>query len=254
MAGALPRFAIRRDRMPRALARALYSTAFARIPPEEQEWIERIECRRLELGSEQAAARGGFGSVPEDLPDWAVPFDQAIPIWVTNAWLSIPPVWGSFLLRLVRELAPRSCLELGTGLGISAAYQAAALDLNREGRLITLDAARDWAAIAKQGLSSLGLGGRVEQRLGAIDGTLETALRRAAPVDYVFVDAEHQEAPTLDYLETMVPYLSDRAVLAFDDIDSPRQMRRTWRTIKRHTRVSAALGLGRMGIVVISAK
>ena len=46
-------------------------------------------------------------------------------------------------MRLVRELRPHSCLELGTGVGVSAGYQAAAMELNGVGRLLTLDGSAD---------------------------------------------------------------------------------------------------------------
>ena len=69
--------------------------------PAERAWIERIEARRAELAASEVSQ-----------------FAQ---------WASIAPVWGRLLMRTVRELQPRTCLELGAGFGISAAYQGAAL-------------------------------------------------------------------------------------------------------------------------------
>jgi predicted O-methyltransferase YrrM len=165
--------------------------------------------------------------------------------------VSVPSRWGVFLMRLVRELSPRSCVELGTGFGISAAYQAASLQLNGAGGLITLDAAGEWAEIAEQGFSELGLE-RVEIEVGELNDTLEDAVTRAAPVDYAFVDAEHQELATHRHFETLLPHLSDGAVVAFDDIIFPEEMMRAWKAISRHARVAVAIGLGRIGVVVIS--
>ena len=48
--------------------------------------------------------------------------------WTPPFQWSMPRIWARFLMRLVGELAPRSCIELGTGFGISAMYQAAALE------------------------------------------------------------------------------------------------------------------------------
>src|SRR5215218_306872 len=128
MASRIPRLARRDDPSSRALARTLRSVATRRFPAEEGEWIARIEARRRELGSERGLAGTGFLPGLEDKP-----------VAELNQWISLPPVWGLFLMRLVRELRPRSCLELGTGLGISGAYQAASLELNRAGELTTLD-------------------------------------------------------------------------------------------------------------------
>jgi len=236
----LPRLARARRRggAPAALAQTASTIARYRIPPEEREWAARIEARKRELGSREERAR---------------PFEDGLPDTVAQAslWTPIPSVWGAFLMRLVRELRPHSCLELGTGIGISAAYEAAALELNGDGGLVTLDGSAEWAAIAEEGLSSLGLGG-VEFSVGPIADTLPDALQRYAPVDYAFVDAEHTEEATVGYFESIVPHMSPRGVMVFDDIPWTRELRQTWRRIAHDERVSAAFALGRMGVAVIA--
>jgi predicted O-methyltransferase YrrM len=242
MGASLPRLARarRRGRAPGALASTASTIARDRIPSEEREWGTRIETRRRELSSRQERAR---------------PFEDSLPDTVAQAslWTPIPPVWGLFLMRLVRELRPRSCLELGTGIGISAGYEAAALELNGGGRLITLDGSAEWSVVAEEGLSSLGLG-RVEFRVGPIADTLPNALERSAPVDYAFVDAEHTEEATVGYFESIVPHMSPQGVMVFDDIPWTRELRRTWSRIAHDERVSAAFALGRMGVAVISRR
>jgi hypothetical protein len=44
-----------------------------------------------------------------------------------------------FLYCLARALAPAAVLELGTCLGVSAAYLSAALEANGSGQLVTID-------------------------------------------------------------------------------------------------------------------
>ena len=254
MVGSVPRLTPHRAGAVRAVARALASTAIGRIPPDEREWIDRIEARRAELASRQEETRADYADDPDGLPEWARAFENPIPTWGATGLLSIPPLWGRVLLRLVRELGPSSCLELGTAFGISTSFCAAALELGGSGRMLTLDAAREWGAIAEEGWRSLGLEPRIEMRLGQIgssSGTLPAALAAAAPIDFVFVDAEHQAAPTLAYFEAMLPHLAPGAVVVFDDIGFPRQMRGAWKAIKRHRLVSASVGLGRMGIVTV---
>jgi predicted O-methyltransferase YrrM len=125
------------------------------------------------------------------------------------------------------------------------------MELNGAGRLITLDGSAEWAAVAEEGLASLGLG-RVEFAVGSIAGTLPDALDRSAPVDYAFVDAEHTEEATTGYFESIVPHMSQQGVMVFDDIPWSAELRRTWRRIARDQRVCAAFALGRMGVAVIS--
>jgi predicted O-methyltransferase YrrM len=251
MAAAVPLLAVRRDERCRAIARALATAASGRLPSEEREWIERIEERRAELGAREAPTSAGFER-SEGMPEWAATFGGTYPIAGMSLMFSIPQDWGRLLMRLVRELSPNSCLELGTGFGISAAYQAAALELNGAGRLLTLDAAREWEAIAQEGFAGLGLERRVGFRAGQIADTLPGVADEAAPIDFVFVDAEHQREPTLEYFELLLPRLSERAVVVLDDIGFPAQMRQAWRAIKHHERASVAVGLGRIGIVTIS--
>ena len=252
MAAAVPLLAARRDERSRALARALATAASGRLAPEERRWIERIEQRRAELAACEAPTDAGFEPRAAGMPEWARTFDGTYALSGISVMFSIPHDWGRLLMRLVRELSPHSCLELGTGFGISAAYQAAALELNGAGRLLTLDAAREWEAIAREGFSRLGLEGRVGFRPGHIADTLAAAAEEIAPVDFAFFDAEHQREPTLEYFELLLPWLSERAVVVFDDIGFPAQMRQAWREIKQHERVLAAVGLGRIGIVTIS--
>jgi predicted O-methyltransferase YrrM len=241
MAAALPGLARRSDRSSRVVARALRDTALGRIPPEEHDWLTRIEARRSELPAQLTDARESQDHHGRHLEE------------TTRAvrWMSIPPVWGRFLMRLVRELAPRSSLELGTGFGLSTAYQAAALELNRGGRLASLDQ-EALTRIAGGSLDGLGLSGRVELVGGWIERTLEPALTRAEPIDYAFLDADHTEEGTLSAFDAILPHMSAGAVMVLDDINWTDEMRRAWAMVAQRERVSAAIGLRRFGITVVA--
>lgn len=221
-----------REPRARALARALVTTATGRFGPEEKVWIARIEERRDRVTSGGSIVAGELAA--------------ACPYW------SIPRVWGRFLMSLVREVAPTSCLELGTGFGTSAAYQGAALQINGSGRLIALDQEERLAEIAREGFSELGLEERVILKLGPIGETLEAAASSAAPLGYAFIDAEHTERATVENFERLLPHLADGAVVVVDDIKVDEGMARAWKRISRNNRVSMALGLRRVGIVSVS--
>jgi predicted O-methyltransferase YrrM len=224
--GALaPRLATRGDRASRSLSRALWTTALGRLPREEREWAARIERRRNELGSAGAT-----------------PFVR---------WMSIAPVWGRFLMRTVRELSPRSCLELGTGFGISGAYQAAALELNGAGTLTTVERDAGLAKVAGEGFSRLGLGGRVKVELGLELDFLRGALERMAPIDYAFLDADHTAEGTLAHFAILLPHLHEGAIVVLDDINWSDEMRRAWKSIAGNDRVAWTLKLRRVGIIVV---
>lgn len=245
MAAAVVPLAGRRDHASRALVTALRDTALGRIPPEERAWIDRIEAHRRRLASGAVLAATRSGANGRGVGERQAEAARAC------QWMSLPPVLGRLLIRLVRELEPRSCLELGTGFGISTAYQAAALELNATGALISLDV-DDIAMLAQPGLSRLGLGDRVELVPGLIEETLASARTQAAPIDFALLDADHTEDGTVGAFDAIASDLSDRAIVVFDDINWTDGMRRAWRTITGRERVSAAVGLRRLGIAILA--
>ena len=240
MAAALPRLVGHRDRSSRALARALRTTATGRVPDGEREWARRIEARREALLSDGRTTRAAN-------LEFEGPMEVSEAAW----WLSLPPIWCEFLMRLVRELGPRSSLELGSGVGISGAYQAAGLKRDGAGGLVTLDANPEWAKLAREGFVELGLADTIELRVGDIAETLPGVLEEIAPLDYAFVDAEHTEEGTIAYFDALGLHLAPGAIVVVDDVTYPEQSRRAWRAIRRRPRVAKAVGLGRVGVVVV---
>jgi predicted O-methyltransferase YrrM len=152
------------------------------------------------------------------------------------------------LFQLVRETQPDSCLELGTAVGISAAYQAAALRLNGRGRLITLEGGRSLADHAEGNLRALGLAEQVEVRAGRFSDTLGDALEDGDPFDYVFIDGHHEEQATVDYFLQVAPRMSIGGVMVFDDVDWSEGMARAWASIRQDPRVTATAAVGPLGI------
>jgi predicted O-methyltransferase YrrM len=228
MASGAVRLLGRRDRSSAALRRALWSTATGRFAAEERAWIERVEARRGELARSEVAE-----------------FAQ---------WASIAPVWGQLLMRIVRELSPRACLELGAGFGISAAYQGAALELNGSGRLTTMERIEGLGKIVSQGVHRLGLGDRVTLRIESADDALEAVLDRIGPIDYAFLDADHTVEGTVAHFTTLQAHLAGGAVVVLDDINWTHGMRRAWAEISGRERVATSVRLRRMGIIVVAPR
>jgi predicted O-methyltransferase YrrM len=155
--------------------------------------------------------------------------------------------WCRLLFKLVRDLRPLSCLEMGTAVGISGAYQAAALAMNGNGHLVTLEGDPSLAEIAQGNLRRLGL--TAEVVVGRFQDTLPKALKNRP--DYVFVDGHHDETATLDYFEQIIPTLADPALVVFDDIAWSDGMRRAWAAITQHQRVALAADLGTLGLCIV---
>jgi predicted O-methyltransferase YrrM len=151
------------------------------------------------------------------------------------------------LYGLVRESAPARALEMGTALGISAAYQATALRHTVPGaRLTTLEGAPALAAVARETFASVGLD-NVDVRVGRFRDTLPAALAEG-PLGYAFVDGHHDEEATLEYFERLLPHAPD-SVLVFDDIRWNDRMERAWRRIAADDRIGLAVDLDEYGVV-----
>ena len=221
-----PALAGRSDRVSRAVRVALRDTALGRFPAEERAWFDRIEA-----GGHSIAA--------------GLEFPEAV------RWMSLPPVWGRFLTRLVRELAPVTALELGTGFGLSTAYQAAAMDLNERGSIVSFDV-ENMIAIASPGLDAVGLGTRAELVAGRIEETLPARLGEIGAIDFALIDHDHTAPGTLAAFEELLPRLAPGAAVVFDDIGWTEEMRGAWRRIATHPRVGTSVSLRRLGVVAVA--
>ena len=158
--------------------------------------------------------------------------------------------WATFLFEFVRELRPSTGVELGTCVGISAAYQAAAMRDIGIGRLISLEGAPALAQLSAQTVESQGLE-NVEIVTGPFHETLRPTLAKVQPVDYFFNDGHHDEHAVTSYFDEALPYLSDDAVIVLDDIAWSAGMKRAWDQIARRDDVAFALDLGTIGIVFL---
>lgn len=210
-------------------------SALGRRPRDDvaRSWVARLESRRAELlRSEQRVRLGESESTVAEV----------------CARTSKEPAFCLFLFELVRRVAPSSVVEMGTSVGVSGSYIAAALRESPGGALVTLDALADGLHLACRDLEALGLG-PVRGVVGTFDETLRPTLADIGEVDFLFIDGHHQEQPTLDYFATALEFLSPQATVVFDDIRWSEGMRRAWSEVSRHPRVDFAVDLGLMGIV-----
>lgn len=240
----------------RAVWAAIRAAREDTLAPEERAWAERIEALRARLNaSTREVARVDFGAGDPDSSRDAATMSEGVTVRETlgdvsrNA--SKSPFWCRFLFALVRAAAPASSVEMGSAVGISAAYQAAALRvLGNGGRFATLEGAPSLAVITTENLRSLDLH-EVDVIVGRFADTLPAVLAARRPLDYVFVDGHHDGEATLAYFEMLFPHLAPRAFLVFDDIAWSDGMRRAWDRIARDDRVALSVDLGAVGVAVV---
>jgi predicted O-methyltransferase YrrM len=150
------------------------------------------------------------------------------------------------LFELVAAVRPKRIVELGTNVGISSAYMAAAQS-DYGGTLITLDASPGRSGVARKIHQNLGLN-QVEYQVGYFKDTLGDALKQG--VDFAFIDGHHDEVATLGYFEQCLQHASEHAVFTFDDIRWSAGMERAWATLQRDPRLGLTVDLCGLGIGV----
>ena len=226
----------------RRIALALAALRDDRIEAENPTLVAIEKERRSLLACHEPLVDGSLGE--------ASPFDRDTR--VSDACrVSKSPRPARFLYHLVKAFAPQRCIELGTNVGLSSAYQAAALaDAEAGGRLVTLEGSPYRLRIAREVHGRLGLG-EVDHRQGAFADTLDDAIEAFGPFDYAFIDGNHHLEPTLDYFERIWRHATDEALFVFDDIRWSEGMERAWSQLRRDPRVALSVDLESVGLCVV---
>jgi hypothetical protein len=126
------------DKLPENLkfiGKALQETFIGKASSYEMEWLDSIEqLRNCLFESRERLQVKDYGS-----GSWILnrksQNDESYRVVQKSVqlmcWFSAkPPIWCFFLMKLLRHFRPRVCVELGTNLGLSALYMAAAMKLN----------------------------------------------------------------------------------------------------------------------------
>jgi predicted O-methyltransferase YrrM len=251
----VPRLCAHAEGVTQAFLTAFNSSLQLDITPEEKAWIRKIESLRKDLNASTTVInRIMFGPPPETQDPSGESGREGQMVTQTVGQIcrraSRQYLWCLLLFRLIREFKPTVCLELGTCLGITASYQAAALKLNRQGRLITLEGDPTLAALATRHFQSLGLD-NVTVVVGRFQDTLDRVLQEHGLINFVFFDGDKNQERLLGRLEQLYPFLSARAVLVFDDIYWSSEMERAWKVIERDERVNVSIDTLAVGVCLI---
>lgn len=152
------------------------------------------------------------------------------------------------LARLVQYKKPKRVLEMGTSLGISSMYLAAA-DLNAE--IYTMEGDPVVAQIAESNFKKAHLH-NIHLKVGKFEDTLISTLKEVSSIDLAFIDGNHRYEPTVRYFEEIMKYSKADTILVFDDIHWSDEMEQAWQYIQNHEAVSLTIDLFHMGIVLLT--
>ncbi|MDR1719331.1 MAG: class I SAM-dependent methyltransferase [Dysgonamonadaceae bacterium] len=246
---------LRKGSLSAIVKKAVTATVFHRMTRQEAMLIGHIETIRTAAESDETPVEiVDFGAGDPDSMRTEDEMTNGLQQTVSCAQIangSKPPIWGLLLYNLVKYFKPNLIVELGTCIGISAAYQATAQKFNDKGVLYTIEGSNNIAAIARKNFAELGLE-HVTSCCGkfadVLPGIFETANHR---IDYVFIDGHHEEKATIAYFYSFLPHLSAEALLVFDDIAWSQGMKSAWKTIKSDPHVTMAIDMKTIGLCYV---
>ena len=155
-----------------------------------------------------------------------------------------PAKYSQLLFRLTNHFQPANIIELGTSIGITAAYIAKA---NTKANVITIEGCPEIAAIALQNFNTLSIN-NIQQHIGNFDELLPAILSKTETLDFIFFDGNHRKAPTLNYFNQCLQKAKEDTVFIFDDIYWSREMNEAWTEIKNNQQITLALDVFQFGI------
>lgn len=237
------------------IIRAIESDSF---PPGVETAVKRIEKAREKFRSSHEPIifdAPWMGRSAELRERMGVPYDESGRYTVRTdiakaAAASKLPHACRGILAVTLVVAPKNAFEIGTNLGISSAYIAAALDHLCSGQLVSLEGAPPKADVARGLHANLGLS-RSRIIVGDFAETMAPALDEASPVDLAFIDGFHDGEATVGYHEVFKSRAQSGSVLIYDDIDWSDGMRSAWRRIASDPDLRCALDYGVFGICVL---
>jgi predicted O-methyltransferase YrrM len=162
-----------------------------------------------------------FSAVDEFVTATVVAEDEALRAAVAAAAaaglpaIQVSPPQGKLLQMLVRLVGARTVLEFGTLGGYSSILMARALP--EGGRLITLEANPEYAAVAGASIERAGLGDVVEVRVGpALEALPVLEEEGAGPFDLVFIDADKVNTP--NYFDWALAHARPGGLIVADNV------------------------------------
>ena len=208
--------------------------------------------------------------VPEEIEAYAQDHSTAVPPLLAEltqatqekfgglAMMLSGQVEGLLLQTLAASIGAKRVLEVGTFTGFSALMMAAALP--DDGEIVTLEISAEHAAFARSFFERSPDGHKVRLIEGPALDSLQTL---EGPFDLVFIDAD--KAGYVDYYEAALSMLSERGVIAVDNVlwsgyvldpkeDDGRAIAAFNDHVARDERVSHVLLTIRDGIMLIRRK
>lgn len=159
--------------------------------------------------------------------------------------LGLPDKYGKILYALVKDDEIERVIELGTSIGTSAAFMAAAGNKP----IVSIDANPEVLASTKQAFDTIMPEHQIEFVQAYFDDVLDQVIQGSLKHTLVFIDGDHNKEAVLRYFNTCLQFAEQPAVIVFDDIYWSEGMTEAWQEICIHPKVKLSIDLYRIGIV-----
>ena len=156
-----------------------------------------------------------------------------------------PKKYAQLLFRLVKHYQPKTILELGTSLGITTAYFAAA---NTTAHITTIEGSKAIAEVAKENFSKLSQQ-NIKLLQGNFDEVLPSVIHQLSSIDLAYIDGNHRYKPTIEYFHQILTKTNNDSILVLDDIHWSEEMEKAWEEIKTNPSVKCTIDIFFLGFV-----
>ena len=166
---------------------------------------------------------------------------------------SLKPIkWARLLYNINFYFKPNISIELGTSLGITTSYMALAMPINS--KLYTIEGSEAIHNKANEIFVALQLK-NLYSYLGNFDNELpkllQTLKNNNNKIDILYIDGNHQYAPTISYFLQALTLCNNNSIIIFDDIHWSKSMEAAWQFAKQHEAVTLTIDLFFIGIVFL---
>ncbi len=152
---------------------------------------------------------------------------------------------SEIIYKLINFLDCKTCVELGTSLGLNSLYIA---KVNTRVNLISVEGSKHLSEFAYH-LASKNKVNNIQFIHSTFEEALPSIIEKNTTVDFLYVDGNHTYEATLRYFNLFVSKKHNGSVFIFDDIYWSKGMTKAWEEIKQHPSVTLSIDLFYFGLV-----
>ena len=133
-----------------------------------------------------------------------------------SSMMQICPEQGALMGNLIRLIAAKKTIEVGTYTGYSA--MAVALALPDDGEVVACDVSEEWTSVAKKAWEKAGIANKIDLQLAPASNTLDALLAegKEGSFDFAFIDADKTNYQI--YYELCLKLIRQGGVIVIDNV------------------------------------